>query len=249
MKALKRLVLMLQFFTRIPINIQITANSSDFGKGLVFAPFVGLVIGAVLTIAAYGLLFIFPRVMVSALVLVLYMAITGGLHLDGLGDTFDGIFSNRPKERILEIMRDSRVGTNAVLAVASVLLLDFTALTQINEEYFLRIILLMPMAGRAGSLVGAAVSGYARLGEGLGKSFIDFCGKKELIWGLIIYSVISLLTFDLKLWIILLLPPLTALLTVKYFSSKVGGATGDILGAVCELNQCMFLVAACGLLL
>ena len=248
MKALKRLVLMLQFFTRIPLNIQITANSSDFGKGLVFAPFVGLVIGAVLTIAAYGLLFIFPKVMVSAIVLVLYMAITGGIHLDGLGDTFDGIFSNRPKERILEIMRDSRVGTNAVLAVAGVLLLDFTALTQINEEYFLRILLLMPMAGRAGSLVGAAVSRYARLGEGLGKSFIDFCGKKELIWGLVIYSVISLLTIDLKLWIIMLVPPLSALLTVKYFSSKVGGATGDILGAVCELNQCVFLVMACGVL-
>ncbi len=249
MKALKRLVLMLQFFTRIPIRIQLTSNSSDFGKGLVFAPFVGVVIGAILTIAAYGLLYLFPRVLVTALVLVLYIIITGGLHLDGLGDTFDGIFSNRPRERILEIMRDSRVGTNAVLAVASVLLLDFAALSQINSGYYLRIILLMPMAGRVGSLVGAAVSGYARTGEGLGKSFIDFCGKKELLWGLILYTVISLFTFDFKLWIIMLIPPIFALLAVKYFGSRIGGATGDILGAVCELNQCVFLVAACGILL
>ncbi len=249
MKALKRLVLMLQFFTRIPIRIQLTSNSSDFGKGLVFAPFVGVVIGAILTIAAYGLLYLFPRVLVTALVLVLYIIITGGLHLDGLGDTFDGIFSNRPRERILEIMRDSRVGTNAVLAVACVLLLDFAALSQINSGYYLRIILLMPMAGRVGSLVGAAVSGYARTGEGLGKSFIDFCGKKELLWGLILYTVISLFTFDFKLWIIMLIPPIFALLAVKYFGSKIGGATGDILGAVCELNQCVFLVAACGILL
>lgn len=248
MKAIKRLVLMLQFFTRIPIKVKIAANSSDFGKGLVFAPFVGVIIGAVLTIAAYGLLFPFTRVMVAALIIVLYAAITGGLHLDGLGDTFDGIFSNRSRERILEIMRDSRVGTNAVLAVVSVLLLDFAALTQVKEEYFLRIILLMPMAGRVGSLVGAAVSGYARQGEGLGKSFIEFCGKKELIWGLLIYTLISLLTFDYKLWILTLLPPVSALLTVKYFSRKIGGATGDILGAVCELNQCVFLVAACGIL-
>jgi adenosylcobinamide-GDP ribazoletransferase len=240
---------MLQFFTRIPIRIELTANSADFGKGLVFAPFVGLVIGAILAIAAYGLLYLFPRVLVTAMVLVLYMIITGGLHLDGLGDTFDGIFSNRPRERILEIMRDSRVGTNAVLAVAGVLLLNFAALTQINSGYYLRIILLLPMAGRVGSLVGAAVSGYARSGEGLGKSFIDFCGKKELLWGLILYSVISLLTFDFKLWIIMLIPPVFALLAVKYFSSKIGGATGDILGAVCELNQCVFLVAACGILL
>ncbi len=248
MKLLKRLVLQLQFFTRIPIKIQINANSSDFGKGLVFAPFVGLVIGALLTIPAYGLLFIFPRYLVSAIVLVLYIVVTGGLHLDGLGDTFDGIFSNRPMERILEIMRDSRVGTNAVLAVTSVLLLNFAALSQISIDYYLRIILLMPMAGRVGSLIGAAVSSYARTGEGLGKSFIDFCGRREMLWGLLIYVLISLLTFDYKLWLALAVPPVCAYITVRYFSSKIGGATGDVLGAVCEINQCVFLISACGLL-
>ena len=239
---------MLQFFTRLPIKVQIAANSSDFGKGLLFAPFIGLVIGAVLAIAAYGLLYIFPKDMVSAMVVVLYMVITGGLHLDGLGDTFDGIFSNRSKERILEIMRDSRVGTNAVLAVFSVLLLDFAAFTQINDEYYIRIILLMPMAGRIGSLVGAAASNYARQGDGLGKSFIDFCGKKELAWGLLIYVVISILTLDYKLWIVMLPPPISAFILVRYFSRKIGGATGDILGAVCELNQCIFLLVACGVM-
>ena len=248
MRILKRLVLQLQFFTRIPIKILIATNSSDFGKGLVFAPFVGLVIGALLTIPTYGLLNIFPRFLVSAIVLVLYIVITGGLHLDGLGDTFDGIFSNRPKERILEIMRDSRVGTNAVLAVTSVLLLNFAALTQINGDYYLRIILLMPMAGRIGSLIGAAVSSYARTGEGLGKSFIDFCGTKEMLWGLLIYALVSLLTLDYKLWLVLAIPPVCAFVTVRYFSSKIGGATGDILGAVCEINQCVFLLAACGVL-
>lgn len=245
MKAIKRLVLMLQFFTRIPIRLNISANSEDYGKGLVFAPFVGLNIGAILATASYGLLLLFPRPVVAAIVLVMYIIITGGLHLDGLGDTFDGIFSNRPKERILEIMRDSRVGTNAVLAVASVLLLDFSVLSEINSTYFLYIILLMPMTGRIGSLVGAAVSGYARSGEGLGKSFIDFCGKRELLWGLLIYIVISILTLNVKMWIVLALPPVSAFALVKYLSRKVGGATGDILGAVCELNQCIFLILAC----
>ncbi len=248
MKVLKKMVLMLQFLTRIPIKINIPAGNEDFGKGLIFAPFIGLVIGAILAVAAYGLGFIFPQTVVSAMVIVLYIIITGGLHLDGLGDTFDGIFSNRSKERILEIMRDSRVGTNAVLAVASVLLLNFAALSQFNSAYFLKAVLLMPVAGRVGSIVGAAVSGYARQGEGLGKSFIDFCGKKELFWGLLIYTVICLLTFDYKLWIIMLIPPVTAFLTVKYFSGKIGGATGDILGAVCELNQCIYLLVACGVL-
>lgn len=249
MKAIKRLVLMIQFFTRIPIRFNLAANAEDYGKGLVFAPLVGLIIGAILAAAAYGLLYLFPRSMVAAIVLVLYIIITGGLHLDGLGDTFDGIFSNRPKERILEIMRDSRVGTNAVLAVVSVLLLNYAALSQINSAYFLRIILLMPVAGRVGSIVSAAVSKYARSGDGLGKSFIDICGKKELFLGLLIYIVISILTFDYRIWIILTLPPISAFLFVKGLSRKIGGATGDILGAVCELNQCIFLISACSVLL
>jgi adenosylcobinamide-GDP ribazoletransferase len=248
LKWIKRLVLMLQFFTRIPIRLKLAVNAEDYGKGLIFAPFVGIIIGSILVIASYGLLYLFPRSMVAAIVLVLYIIITGGLHLDGLGDTFDGIYSNRSKERILEIMRDSRVGTNAVLAVVSVLLLNYVALSQTSSTYFLRIILLMPMAGRIGSLVGAAVSKYARSGEGLGKSFIDFCGKKELFWGLLIYIVISLSTFDYKMWIILAFLPVSAFVFVKVLSRKIGGATGDILGAVCELNQCIFLILACALL-
>jgi len=239
---------MLQFFTRIPIKLNLAANAEDYGKGLIFAPFVGIIIGAILAAVSYGLLYLFPKPMVAVIVLVLYIIITGGLHLDGLGDTFDGIYSNRSKERILEIMRDSRVGTNAVLAVVSLLLLNYVALSQTNSAYFFRIILLMPMAGRVGSLVSAAVSKYARSGEGLGKSFIDFCGKKELFLGLLIYIVISLSTFDYKLWIVLLLPPISAFVFVRVLSRKIGGATGDILGAVCELNQCAFLILACTIL-
>lgn len=239
---------MIQFFTRIPIKLNLAANEEDFGKGLVFAPFVGLIIGGILAAAAYGLLFVFPRSMVAVIILVLYIIVTGGLHLDGLGDTFDGIFSNRPKERILEIMRDSRVGTNAVLAVVSVLLLNYVALSQLDSTYFLRVILLMPVAGRVGSIISAAVSTYARSGAGLGKSFIEYCGKKELFWGLLIYIVISLLTFDYKMWIVLSVPPISAFLFIKGLSSKIGGATGDILGAVCELNQCIFLIFACAIL-
>ncbi|PYG85805.1 cobalamin-5'-phosphate synthase [Ruminiclostridium sufflavum DSM 19573] len=246
--AIKRIVLMLQFFTRIPINLRLGASAEDYGKGLVFAPLVGLVIGALLGTASFVLLHIFSRSMTAAVILVLYIAITGGLHLDGLGDTFDGLFSNRTRERILEIMRDSRVGTNAVLVIVSVLLLDYAALSQVSDTYFFRIIILMPMTGRAGSLVSSAVSTYARKEEGLGKSFIDFCGIKELIFGLLIYVIISLLTLDFKMWIALALPPVSAFLLIKAFSRKIGGATGDMLGAVCELNQCIFLIFSCAFL-
>jgi adenosylcobinamide-GDP ribazoletransferase len=245
MKINKRIVLMLQFFTRIPINITIEATVTDFGKGLVFAPLIGLIIGAILAGLGYGMGIILPRPVAAALIIIFYIIITGGLHLDGLGDTFDGIFSNRSKERVLEIMRDSRVGTNAVLAVFSVLLIDYAVLLCISSKYLFWTILLMPVAGRIGSIVGAAVSVYARSGEGLGKSFIDCCGKAELAWGLLIYFIINILTLQHWIWIICIIPPITAFIFVKGLGRKIGGATGDVLGAVCELNQAIFLIAVC----
>jgi adenosylcobinamide-GDP ribazoletransferase len=245
MKIIKRFVLMLQFFTRIPINITIYANSEDYGKGLMFAPLVGLIIGALLAGCGYGMSFFLPRPVMAALIIVLYIIITGGLHLDGLGDTFDGIFSNRPKDRILEIMRDSRVGTNAVLAVISLLLIDYSVLISLSGNSLYRTILLMPVAGRIGSTVGAAVTVYARSGEGLGKSFIDYCGKAELVWGLIIYFIINIFTLNTRVWIISAIPPISAFILVKFLGRKVDGATGDILGAVCEINQAVFLLAVC----
>ena len=254
MKVLSKLILMLQFFTRIPININVKASTEDFAKGLIYAPVIGLFIGLILAAVSFGLSFIFPASVSAVLIIVIYIIITGGLHLDGLGDTFDGIFSNRPKERILEIMRDSRVGTNAVLAVFCVLLVDFSVLSQLySDKYFLFMVAFMPVAGRVGSILGASVSVYARAGEGLGKSFIDYCGKKEFLKGLIIYLLISAglfvcgFEYDAKMGVLMAIPPISAVLMVKALSRKIGGATGDILGAVCELNQAIFLLCACAI--
>lgn len=243
-KCFKRTVLMLQFLTRIPVPVTIEATSEDYGKGLVFAPVIGLLIGAMLAGVGYLLNMVFPAYTAAALIIIFYIVITGGLHLDGLGDTFDGLFSNRPKERILEIMRDSRVGTNAVLAIVSVLVLDITLLGSFDNGHILKIILLMPVAGRIGSLVSSGFSTYARSGEGLGKSFIDWCGTREVAAGLVIYFVIFFAVAGIPGLICSLVPPVAAFINVKLLGRKIGGATGDILGAVCEINQTIFLAAA-----
>lgn len=244
LKCFKRTVLMLQFLTRIPVPVIIEATSEDYGKGLVFAPVIGLLIGAMLAGAGFLLNIVFPAYTAATLIIIFYIMLTGGLHLDGLGDTFDGLFSNRPKERILEIMRDSRVGTNAVLAIVSVLLLDITLLGSFDKRIMLKVILLMPVAGRIGSLVSSGFSTYARSGEGLGKSFIDWCGTREVAAGLVLYFIIFYAAAGIPGLICSLVPPVAAYINVKLFSRKIGGATGDILGAVCEINQTVFLAAA-----
>lgn len=241
---IKRFVLMLQFLTTIPLPVRLDVKEEDFGKGLIFAPLTGLVIGSILAASYFVINIVFPNYLTVIFIFVVYVMLTGGLHIDGLGDTFDGLFSNRSKERILEIMRDSRVGTNAVIAIVSVILLDVTLLSGITNGYIVKVLILMPVAGRIGSLIGAGVSKYARSGEGLGKSFIDYCGAKEIIIGLIFYFAIFYCILNQTGLIIAAFPAITSLLLVKFFSRKIGGATGDILGAVCELNQTLFLIEA-----
>lgn len=233
---------MLQFLTTIPLPFQLKVDNRDFGKGLVFAPVVGLLIGAVMASVFSLVEMILPFQAAIIVTVLAYITLTGGLHLDGLGDTFDGLFSNRPKERMLEIMRDSRVGTNAVLAVTVVLLLDVSLLWGVDREQLIKVILLFPAAGRVGSVIGAGISEYARAGEGLGKSFIDYCSKGDVIIGIAIYLAAA---YAVKGFMGVLegaVPVVAAFLSTRFFSRKIGGATGDVLGAVCELNQSFYLV-------
>jgi cobalamin 5''-phosphate synthase/cobalamin synthase len=233
---------MIQFLTTIPVPVNLDVDEKDFGKGLVFAPVVGLLIGGLIACEGYVLGNFFSPIITTVLVIITYIVLSGGIHLDGLGDTFDGVFSNRPRERMLEIMRDSRVGTYAVLVIVCILGLNAALISSMISHHALFIILLVPVAGRIGSVTGAAVSDYARSGPGLGKSFIDYCGYTEMIIAGII-SLIIFYAFEGFAGILLCLSSfVTAVLLVKFLSRKIGGATGDVLGAVCELNQTIFLL-------
>lgn len=243
MKYIKRFFLMIQFLTRIPVPLRFEATNEDYGKGLIFAPLVGLVIGAIL----YGINLLFtPFLNIEARIAVVmasYVLITGGLHIDGLGDTFDGVFSNRPRDRMLEIMKDSRIGTFGLLAIVLVLFLDFWLLRDVVSKGFIYAVIMFPMAGRIGSILSSSISSYARKGDGLGKSFIEYCGAREFITGVIFYVIPCALIGGTIGGVISIITIATAITTTLYFTNKLGGATGDVLGAVCELNQLFFMLA------
>ena len=107
----------LQFLTRIPANKDLKASEEDFAKGIAYFPIVGLIIGVfnltVLITASKVLGGVFPVICC----LIAGTAITGGIHVDGLADTCDGIFSSRSRDRMLEIMRDSRIGTIGTIEI------------------------------------------------------------------------------------------------------------------------------------
>lgn len=250
---LKRFVLMLQFLTSIPVKVNVKAEREDFGKGLAVAPVVGLVIGILLAGGHYLLRLILPSNIAAIFTVVLYIALTGGLHLDGLGDTADGLFSNRPREKMLEIMKDSRVGTNAVLALVIVILLDISLISSFGSQAT-AVLLLMPVAGRIGSLISSGTSRYAGISDGPGRWCVECCGKNDMIIGLIFYFLIFIAITGIKgmvamsissfaiFLLIAAIPPVSAFLLAHFLGRKLGGVTGDILGAVCELNQVIFLI-------
>ena len=243
MKYLRQLILMIQFLTRIPIKATLKITEKDFAKGFAFAPLVGLIIGAILFLIYKLTILILPLSIVSILLVISYLLLTGGLHFDGLGDTFDGIFSGRAKERVMEIMKDSRVGTYAVLVTVCVILLDIALIYTLLQNDMSIVLVLFPVAGRLSCTIGAGAFSHAG-DAGLGKSFIERCG----IWQIIIGTVTMLIAhfFIGSIWLMALGAGVAIIsyLINLYFSKKISGVTGDILGASCELSQSIYLLGA-----
>lgn len=292
MAYIRRFILMLQFMTTLPVKANVKTGREDFGKGLALAPLVGLVLGVLLAGFNYLFAMLFPPLVTAVLTVAVYILLTGGLHMDGLSDTADGVFSNRPVERTLEIMKDSRVGTNAVIALVLVLLADISLIASLEKSYITPVLLLMPAAGRIGSLIGAGVSRYAGISDGPGRWSVERCGRKEIIIGLVLYVIIIVAAAGIFAWpqtfssawfiglpgmaaglpgmaaelprkliglqrtapgfspvhalfpATVVVPPLSSFILSRLLGKKLGGVTGDILGAICELNQVIFLIMA-----
>lgn len=239
---MKRFILMIQLMTRIPIPINVEVENSDLGKGNIYFPLIGAIIGLIL-VAIYQLGFFFygQGFLLSVLVVLGYFWISGGLHFDGLSDTFDGLWSNRSRERMLEIMKDSRLGVFGAMSLLMTVLLQIATINRLNGQW--QWLILAPMLGRYGCVLAATISEYAR-STGMGKYYIEYCQKRELL-------LASLYTWPLTLGL-LGVWGLAALLGVisgtflfcRWVSNKLGGITGDILGAVIELNQLGVLLLA-----
>lgn len=239
---MKTFILTMQFLTRIPINVNIEALEEDFAKGVVYFPIVGLVIGAfnmaVYTAASKLLGGIFPAVCC----LVANAAITGGLHIDGLADTCDGIFSARPRDRILEIMRDSRIGTNGTIAIIFDFLLRLAALTAMTGRTLYLAILLSPVIAKTLIVLLMKTSVYARSGPGLGGLYLE----KQTAARTALSAAIGLAI----IYAFLGLPGLAAFAVCSvacvayryYIYSKLQGMTGDTLGAANEVLEAVFLI-------
>ncbi|KPU46275.1 cobalamin synthase [Oxobacter pfennigii] len=240
---MNRLILMLQFFTRIPINKEVPVEPEDFRGGSIFFPVVGLVVGLI-NLAVYYLARHTGNYMFAAILAVLsWASITGALHLDGLSDTCDGIFSSRTKDKMLEIMKDSRIGAMGALSLIFAVFVKISLIWGLSYSQALYTLIIAPVIARTSMLYGITIAKYPRE-KGLGQTFIGNVTIKEFSIGLIICSIIVFPLAKLYTLVLLFMVFAVPMFFNDYFEKKLGGMTGDTLGALCEIQEilCMLVI-------
>lgn len=247
---MKRFIGILQFFTRIPIRVNIGFDE-EFHKTMYYFPLVGFVLGILYFIIGLVSSFLFDSYITSVNILISTVILTGGLHLDGVGDTFDGIYSYRDKEKILEIMKDSRLGTNAMLSVLFLMLMKLGLIYSIVQSGQLYNLICMPVFARMAIVIACYKSVTPRK-NGMGNVFIGKPSLKMILTG-IVYTVILIIIMGITLFnlnsldlikVIAFIPIMIILSRcfVRYIYSKIDGITGDILGCISELMEVMYLI-------
>jgi len=177
---------------------------------------------------------------------IMLITVTGGLHLDGIADTADGLFSYRSRERMLEIMRDSTLGTNGVIALVLTIFLKVVLLSQISGQGALFAVIATPILGRTALTWHSACAGYARDVRGIG-DYVNQMGLPQALAATALSFALLLLLLALfgvsanlvpAVAMLLLLPPI-ALATgfAQYLKYRLGGITGDTIGASIELAE------------
>ncbi|WP_425060753.1 Adenosylcobinamide-GDP ribazoletransferase [Sporomusa carbonis] len=225
----------LQFLTRIRVIKQTEWSPESFGRSVKYFTLIGTVIGLILAGLNYVLSQFFPQHVLAAIIVVAEIVLTGGLHCDGLMDTADGVFSGRSRERMLEIMKDSRVGANGVVAFGILLLLKYSLIVDMTPTMLPAALVVMPVAGRMAMVISITSFPYARP-DGMGKAFAQYAGRTTLV----IAAVIALLivaSLGIQASVSAGAAVLMGVLAARYLTNVLGGLTGDTYGAVTELTE------------
>jgi cobalamin 5'-phosphate synthase/cobalamin synthase len=248
---MKRFFAAISFLTRLPVPQKFVFEAADVGRSTVFFPLVGALIGLIQTSAL--LVFVnaasgsvLKAILLAVLLVVINVFVTGALHLDGLADMADGFGGGREKERTLEIMRDSLIGSYGAVSLILLLILKVGAVAALIEnEMAWQFLILAPALGRWASVPLGKFMPYARKSGGLGNAVTDYVGWRELVGATIITAILLFALIDwqtgLKLWLVV---TVLTIFNARLCFKKIGGVTGDTLGANTEICETAVLLAA-----
>ncbi|MBI5555290.1 MAG: adenosylcobinamide-GDP ribazoletransferase [Elusimicrobia bacterium] len=237
---MKSFFLALQFLTIIPLKLE-KFKEQDLAESSKYFPLVGLLLGLILAGAHRLLLLLnFDPFSINISVVVLLVALTGALHLDGLADTTDAFLSRKNKDEMLQIMRDPHIGVMGTLSLLCIILLKIAFFSSIDAALKTTALLLMCSTSRWTLVLSMFLSSYARH-EGKAKVFMQGMNLKIFIIATIFTLAICVLIYQLKGFIILLVIALLAFWVNSFLNSKIDGVSGDTLGAVNELMELAIL--------
>jgi adenosylcobinamide-GDP ribazoletransferase len=235
------LVTAIRYLTIIPMPSSAGANAEALGRSAAWFPLVGLGIGVALGAIDRGLCWILPPVVGAGLTVVAWTAVTGGLHLDGLADSLDGLMGRDPPHR-LTIMRDSRIGVFGAIGLTLVLLLMVTALAELPADVRWRVLVITPVIGRAAVPLLAVV--FPAAGGGEGAAFIASVEPWSAAAAVAGAAVIASAGLGPIGPASLLVGLGTALGLGWVLARRLGGLTGDSLGAAVELTELSVLLTS-----
>lgn len=234
----------LMFYTRFPVKKIEGWSETMLNKSTRYFPLMGIIVGGVGALVFIGAVQIFPISLAILLSMIATIFFTGAFHEDGFADFCDGFGGGLTKERILEIMKDSRIGTYGSIALLMILGVKFSALTQIEIERIPFVIIAGHAVSRLFPVLLIYTSEYARLDA---SSKTKPVGKADSTFSLLFALAIGGSTLFLLSWIeaviILTILTIVFLLFRKYINKKLGGYTGDILGALQQLCEVFFYLS------
>ncbi len=235
-----------QFLTAVPVSrAHHDPAPSELAASMAWYPVVGLLLGGLLALTAWLLSGVVARVVLDALLIVLLVAVTRGLHQDGLADTLDGWAGGRTPAARLAIMRDGRIGAIGATGLILALGLRYAGLAAIPEPARLPILLCMPAVGRWAMVVGAVAVPYARAEGGLAESFLQNLKTHHvLIATLCLAAALVVAVGPVSAVVSLSVTALVARAVSAHSRRLCGGVTGDTLGATNEVAEVLFLIWA-----
>jgi len=235
----------LQFLTVVRLKKTLPFSETTLGRAGAFFPMVGLLLGVAVWSLDRSLSPFLPAPLSSVFLVAVLAVLSGGFHLDGLADSADGLLGSGERQRSLEIMKDSAIGTFGALALIAVVLLKVRSLDLLQGGYRGIALLLEPMLSRWACVVMAYSSRPARA-EGLGTMFVRGTQFRE--FGLASVFTLAVVFSLMEVLGLLVFVPLAALILgfTLYCNRRLGGVTGDTLGALGELVEtaalCLFVL-------
>lgn len=237
------IILSFQVFSRIPLKKQVDFSNKNLKIALGFLPILGLLIGSLL---GFLLTWVNPKspLVGGVLALTLYIILTGGLHLDGLADTADGFLSNADPAKILDIMKDSLIGSFGSLTLILYCLFKFAFYASFTDD-FVFILAQVSFVSRLSALYVIKKGGLARpggFGSVMKEALSDY---KAFLFNLSLLAVLAY--FDWRILPAAFISLIVGESIIRLASKKIKGLTGDLYGATIEINELVALLVYWGL--